>query len=45
MLTNMRLTSIWEFVIATFLVGNDFLPPIPGVDNIYDYIPLLTQIT
>lgn len=33
--------SIWDFIIATPLFGNDFLPPIPSVDNIYEILPIV----
>lgn len=37
--------SIWDFIISTFLIGNDFLPSIPGLENINDALPLIMKIS
>jgi len=34
-LNDMKTTSIWNFIIPTFLVGNDFIPPVPELSDIY----------
>lgn len=33
--------SIWDFIIGTYLVGNDFLPPVPELSNVYVAIPII----
>ena len=38
-------TSIWDFILATFIVGNDFFPAIPETKNIYDIVPLILAIS
>lgn len=35
------ITSIWNFIIASFLIGNDFLPPVPEMIDIYNSIPII----
>lgn len=37
--------SVWNLIVATFFVGNDFLPPIPGVDSIRDMFPIIRSIS
>lgn len=40
----MQISSIWDFVLATFYVGNDFLPPVPGVDDMGKVFPIVSRI-
>jgi len=40
-----RTMSIWDFIIATFVVGNDFFPAIPETKNIHDVLPLIFSIS
>lgn len=35
--------TIWDFIVATFLVGNDFLPPVPEMANLRDVMPNIMQ--
>lgn len=35
------ITSIWNFIIASFLLGNDFLPPVPELIDINTSIPMI----
>lgn len=37
--------SIWDFIIATFLIGNDFLPPVPEMGDIYSSIPMIISLS
>jgi 5'-3' exonuclease len=39
----MRLDEIWSFIIATFLVGNDFLPGVPECSDIYKALPRIIR--
>lgn len=39
-----RVESVWDLILSSFLAGNDFLPPVPELDNIYTLFPLLTTI-
>lgn len=43
-LNQFSIVSIWDFIISTFIVGNDFLPPIPECINIYDVMPLIQEL-
>ena len=36
--------SIWNFIIATFLCGNDFIPAIPEMSDIRQSIPLILSL-
>lgn len=36
--------SIWDFIIATFLLGNDFFPAIPELGSIRDCLPILLPL-
>lgn len=36
-----RSRTIWDFIIATFLMGNDFLPPIPELSDVRQAIPII----
>jgi 5'-3' exonuclease len=38
-LSKSRLSSIWDFIIATFLIGNDFVYSIPECSDLYSAIP------
>lgn len=40
-----NLSSIWDFIIATFLIGNDFLPSVPEMVNIYDALPIIQALS
>lgn len=37
--------SIWNFILATFLVGNDFFPSVPEMSDIYSAIPLILSLS
>lgn len=42
-ITSIAKDSIWDFIIGTFVVGNDFLPPIPEMSNLREVMPLITS--
>lgn len=37
-------SSIWSFIVATFLIGNDFLPPVPEFSLIRESLPLILSL-
>lgn len=37
-------TSIWSFIVATFLIGNDFLPPVPEFGAIRESLPIILNL-
>lgn len=42
-LTSIAKTTIWDFIIATFIVGNDFLPPVPEMSSLWDVMPKIIR--
>lgn len=43
--SRIKTESIWNFIIASFFIGNDFLPPVPEMSNVYRSIPLILSLS
>lgn len=41
--SDMKTESIWNFIIPTFFVGNDFIPPIPQTSEIFKALPKIIR--
>lgn len=40
---DMKGHSIWNFIISTFIIGNDFIPPIPECLSIFNILPRIIR--
>lgn len=38
-------SSIWNFIVSTFIMGNDFFPSIPELSDVYRTIPIILSIS
>lgn len=42
-LTESKSSSIWNFIISTFVIGNDFIPPVPECSDIFKVLPRIMK--